>query len=74
MVNKSDEMKLWHKRMGHLNVKSMKKITADGLVRGIPELKTSHKSTTQINTTRPLELLHMDLMGPFQVESLSGKN
>lgn len=30
------------------------------------QTKTSHKSTSQINTTRPLELLHLDLIGPFQ--------
>ncbi|KAG9444874.1 hypothetical protein H6P81_016214 [Aristolochia fimbriata] len=35
--------------------------------------KTKHKSTTQINTTRPLELLHVDLMGPVCTPSHKGK-
>ncbi|CAM8948310.1 unnamed protein product [Rhodiola kirilowii] len=37
------------------------------------QIKVPNKSTTQINTHRPLELLHTDLMGPMQVESYSGK-
>lgn len=37
------------------------------------QLKMSHKSISDINTTKVLELLHMDLMGPIQVESLNGK-
>ena len=32
-----------------------------------------HKVTQHMTTTRILELLHMDLMGPMQVESLGGK-
>lgn len=35
--------------------------------------KVLHKVMQQISTTRALELLHMDLMGPMQVESIGGK-
>ena len=35
--------------------------------------KASHKKLTQIGTSRPLELLHMDLAGPTRTESLGGK-
>ncbi|KAG9459211.1 hypothetical protein H6P81_003719 [Aristolochia fimbriata] len=35
--------------------------------------KTQHKSTTQINTTRLLELLHVDLIGPVRTPSHKGK-
>jgi len=35
--------------------------------------KVSHKVLQQISTTQVLELLHMDLMGPMQVESIAGK-
>lgn len=31
------------------------------------------KSTSHIKSRRPLELFHMDLMGPVQVESIGGK-
>ena len=37
------------------------------------QLKISHKKVPDVNTSKVLELLHMDLMGPIQVESLNGK-
>ena len=37
------------------------------------QLKESHSSLQQTTTTKVLELLHMDLMGPMQVESIGGK-
>ncbi|TYK21077.1 gag-pol polyprotein [Cucumis melo var. makuwa] len=37
------------------------------------QVKSSHKSTNQPTTTCILELLHIDLMGPMQTESLGGK-
>ncbi|GKC63523.1 putative ribonuclease H-like domain-containing protein, partial [Tanacetum coccineum] len=32
----SDESKLWHKRLGHLNFKTMNKLVKGNLVRGLP--------------------------------------
>ena len=37
------------------------------------QLKTTHKVVQQISTTKVLELLHIDLVGPMQVESIAGK-
>ena len=37
------------------------------------QLKMSHQVLQQIKTTKTLELLHMDLMRPMQVESTGGK-
>ncbi|KAA0067423.1 Retrovirus-related Pol polyprotein from transposon TNT 1-94 [Cucumis melo var. makuwa] len=37
------------------------------------QVKSSHKPTNQSSTTRILELLHIDLIGPMQTESLGGK-
>ncbi|XP_022873216.1 uncharacterized protein LOC111392180 [Olea europaea var. sylvestris] len=37
------------------------------------QLKESHKKTSRILTKRPLELIHMNLMGPSRTESLGGK-
>ncbi|XP_057444753.1 uncharacterized protein LOC130736999 [Lotus japonicus] len=37
------------------------------------QTKMSHKMLQHQTTTKLLELLHMDLMGPMQVESLGGK-
>ena len=36
-------------------------------------IRMSHKMVQHPSTTRVLELLHMDLMGPMQIESLGGK-
>ena len=36
------------------------------------QLKTTHKVVQSITTSKVLELLHMDLMGPVQVESIAG--
>ena len=37
------------------------------------QIKSTHKSLKECYTNRVLELLHMDLMGPMQTESLGGK-
>ena len=36
------------------------------------QVKARHPSISQIKTSRPLELLHIDLMGPARVQSLGG--
>ena len=36
-------------------------------------MKSKHSSVTDVQTSRPLELLHIDLMGPARVQSLGGK-
>ena len=37
------------------------------------QTQSSHKKVKEIKTTRPLNLLHMDLMGPLRIESKGGK-
>ena len=37
------------------------------------QTKTKHPSTQTSITSKPLELLHLDLMGPTKIESLGGK-
>ena len=37
------------------------------------QMKTKHPGTQTLATSRPLELLHLDLMGPNRTESLGGK-
>ena len=37
------------------------------------EVKSKHPSVTKVQTSRPLELLHIDLMGLARVQSLGGK-
>ena len=37
------------------------------------QVKATHKMLQYLVTSRVLELLHVDLMGPMQVESIGGK-
>ena len=37
------------------------------------QIKSKHPSVGSVQTSRPLELLHIDLMGPARVQSLGGK-
>ena len=37
------------------------------------QIKSKHPSVARVQTSRPLELLHIDLMGPARVQSLGGK-
>ena len=37
------------------------------------QVKSKHPSVTEVQTSRPLELLHIDLMGPARVQSLGRK-
>ena len=39
----------------------------------IKQTKSSQKKVKEIRTTKPLDLLHMDLMGPMCIESRGGK-
>ena len=38
------------------------------------QLKSTHKTTTHVATSKVLELLHMDLMGPMPALSVGSKN
>ena len=77
----------WHRRLGHLNVKSLTamKDMVNGMdVQGKPELQfcepcqhgkqTRDKFPEEATLTESvLELVHSDLCGPMELESLSGK-
>ncbi|GJR09602.1 putative ribonuclease H-like domain-containing protein [Tanacetum coccineum] len=85
----SDESKLWHRRLGHLNFKTMNKLVKGNLVRGLPsklfendqtyvacQKRKQHISSCKSNRDikyLPLYLLHMDLFGPTFVKSLMKK-
>ncbi|GJV08176.1 retrovirus-related pol polyprotein from transposon TNT 1-94 [Tanacetum coccineum] len=71
---------LWHRRLGHANMRLIQLLTSKELVRNLPKLKfdqhfcdackirkqahASHKAKNIVSMTRCLELLHMDLFGP----------
>ncbi|GKA28016.1 retrovirus-related pol polyprotein from transposon TNT 1-94 [Tanacetum coccineum] len=79
---------LWHRRLGHANMRLIQSLASKELVRNLPKLKfdqhfcdackigkqthASHKAKNIVSTTRYLELLHMDLIGPSAVQSYRG--
>ncbi|XP_050937810.1 uncharacterized protein LOC127148365 [Cucumis melo] len=87
---KEDQTWLWHRKLGHISLRSIDKAIKNEAMVGIPNIdinskffcgdcligkqtKVSHKSLKECSTNRILELLHLDLMRPIQIESLGGK-
>ncbi|GJV69095.1 putative ribonuclease H-like domain-containing protein [Tanacetum coccineum] len=78
---------LWHKRLGHANMRLIQSLASKELVRNLPKLKfdqhfydactigkqayASHKAKNIVSMTKCLELLHMDLFGPSAIQSYS---
>ncbi|GJR19257.1 retrovirus-related pol polyprotein from transposon TNT 1-94 [Tanacetum coccineum] len=81
---------LWHRRLGHANMRLIQSLASKELVRNLPKLKfdqhfcdacqiekeahASHKTKDIVSTTRCLELLHMDLFGPSIIRSYRGNH
>nr|GEU54183.1 retrovirus-related Pol polyprotein from transposon TNT 1-94 [Tanacetum cinerariifolium] len=76
---------LWHRILGHANMRLIQSLASKELVRNLPKLKfdqhfcvackigkqahASHKAKNIVSMTRCLELLHMDLFGLSAVQS-----
>ncbi|KAJ9538956.1 hypothetical protein OSB04_031689 [Centaurea solstitialis] len=86
----SDTNWLWHKRLSHLNFKTLNQLCINNLVIGLPDFRytkvslcsacekgkqtrASFKSKQISSISSPLQLLHMDLFGPVNVQSITGK-
>ncbi|GJY73514.1 retrovirus-related pol polyprotein from transposon TNT 1-94 [Tanacetum coccineum] len=83
-----DTSNLWHRRLGHANMRLIQLLSSKELVRNLPKLKfeklfcvaynvrkqvhESHEAKNMVSTTKCLELLHMDLFGPSAVQSYRG--
>ncbi|GJR90590.1 retrovirus-related pol polyprotein from transposon TNT 1-94 [Tanacetum coccineum] len=79
---------LWHRRLGHANMRLIQSLAPKELVRNLPKLKfdqhfcdackigkqahASHKAKNIVSMTRCLELLYIDLFGPSAVLSYGG--
>ncbi|GJU41822.1 retrovirus-related pol polyprotein from transposon TNT 1-94 [Tanacetum coccineum] len=79
---------LWHRRLGHTNMRLIQSLASKELLRNLPKLKfdqhicdackirkqahASHKAKNIVLPTRCLELLHMDLFDSFAVRSYGG--
>ncbi|KAJ9552883.1 hypothetical protein OSB04_016928 [Centaurea solstitialis] len=86
----SDTNWLWHKRLSHLNFKTLNQLCINNLVIGLPDFRytkvslcsacekgkqtrATFKSKQISSISSPLQLLHMDLFGPVNVQSIAGK-
>lgn len=84
-----EENWLWHKHLGHINFDNLVRISKNQNVRGLPILikpfnlvckeclkgkqtKVSFKSKEH-SSTRPLQLVHLDLCGPTRTHSINGE-
>ncbi|KAM1223589.1 hypothetical protein ACFX2G_043549 [Malus domestica] len=79
---------IWHKRLGHLNLRSLKQLRENEMVHGLPHLENidgvcegcqfgkQHRDwfpkEKAWRASSPLELIHTDLCGPMQNESIAG--
>eukprot|EP00253_Pinus_taeda_P009455 PITA_09455 len=88
-LSNNDEHWLWHRRLGHLSFSQIRKACKYQVVHGIPDIKipdnTIRKSCqfgkkTKTNfskkegsASRPLELVHADVCGPFRKRSPRGE-
>ena len=80
-----NSIRLPNQRMGHASYKHLSIISKYESVLGIPKLSRvnnvvcgsrqlgKHSGTQTSATSRPLELLHLDLMSPTRIKSLGGK-
>jgi hypothetical protein len=88
-LGKEDESWLWHRRMGHIHFDNLVKANRSEAVREIPRItksmntlckhcqqgkqtKTRSKSK-EYSMTRPLEIVHTDLVGTTTTKGLKGE-
>jgi transposase InsO family protein len=88
-LGKEDESWLWHRRMGHMHFDNLVKVSKREAVREMPQItkptntlckhcqqgkqtKTRFKSK-EYSTTKPLEIVHTDLVGPTTTKGLKGE-
>jgi hypothetical protein len=89
LSRKEDEGWLWHRRMGHMHFDNLFKVSKREIVREMPQImkptNTLCKNCQQgkqtnirfkskeYSTTKPLEIVHTNLVGPITTKILKGE-
>ena len=76
-VNNDSATYLWHCRLGHIGVKRMKKLHADGTLESLDacepclmgKMTKTPFSGTMERATDLLEIIHTDICGPMNIEA-----
>ncbi|KAL4362751.1 hypothetical protein GQ457_04G006200 [Hibiscus cannabinus] len=83
-----DDSWLWHLRYGHLGFSGLKLLSKAKMVNGLPEINSpnqlceacikgkQHRQSFEVGKSwrarRPLEIVHTDIAGPFDIPSVGG--
>ena len=86
--DKEETNLVWHYRFGHLNFKSLNKLSSKQMVTGLPPINLSHKTcegclfgkqsrknfkkSVLQRAKKPLEVVYSDVCGPLDSNSLGG--
>jgi transposase InsO family protein len=87
-ISQTEQARLWHQRLAHLNYQSLQYMVSKGLATGIPDIQPDKEvckpcmqgkqvrerfPKSSVNrATVSLEVIHTDLCGPLKMPSLSG--
>ncbi|GJT89352.1 retrovirus-related pol polyprotein from transposon TNT 1-94 [Tanacetum coccineum] len=80
-----DNSTLWHRRLGHANMRIVQNLASNELVRNLPKLSfekhfcdtyglgsqgnANNRTRKEVSITKVLELLHLNLFGPSSIKS-----
>ncbi|GJV27745.1 retrovirus-related pol polyprotein from transposon TNT 1-94 [Tanacetum coccineum] len=83
-----DNLTVWHRRLGHVNMRLVQNLASNKLVRNLPKLSferhfcdtcglegqgnANNRTRNEVLTTRVLELLQLDLFGPSLIQIYEG--
>ena len=89
LLTKEEENQLWHRRLGHLSQKNMRKLTITHAIRDDPDLKREREydcsacskgkyvrkqyKTKEFSSEAVLDIVHIDLCGPMRTKGLKGE-
>ena len=81
---------LWHRRLGHYHSQGLRRMIQSSAVKGLPRLAVTNSSCSTClegkqtrcsipkqratYSTKPLELVHTDIAGPFRIPSIGGSS